>query len=189
MLIALMLLLALIGVVLLRLGWDARERAQVRLTLAGWLAIGAALVVLAIGDGAWGIALASLPVMLGAMLLLARAAMTSRAPARAAREPAPEPTVHFHTQSWPDVARRIGIFVLSVPVAGVVSLLAGMAAAAIGRTLGWVEADSNVLALFVTPLVWSILGVVLLMRAGLVEMIRPLAALGIVSGALVWSLG
>ncbi|WP_245844268.1 hypothetical protein [Sphingomonas spermidinifaciens] len=184
-----LLLLAAAGTVVLRLAWDAREPAQVRLTLAGWSAIAVALAALAARDGAWGIALGALPVMLVAFGFLARAALASAAPSRAARVVESEPSVHLHARDWRDVGRRVAIFLIAVPVAGLVSLLAGLAFAAAARAGGAVEADSITLALFVTPLVWSILGVVLLLEARAAAMLRPLVAIGAVSGATFWLLG
>jgi TRAP-type uncharacterized transport system fused permease subunit len=46
-----------------------------------------------------------------------------------------------------------------------------------------------VTALFATPVVWSILGVVLLLEASARTMLRPLLALSAVSGATFWLLG
>lgn len=189
MLNAALLLLAAAGTVALRLAWDAREPAQVRLTLAGWAAIGAALAALAARDGAWGLAIGALPVMLVAFGFLAREALASAAPIRAARVVESEPSVHLHTRDWRDVGRRVAIFLIAVPVAGLVSLLAGLALAAGLRASGAAEADLIATALFVTPLIWSILGVVLLLHSRAAAMLRPLAAIGAVSGATFWLLG
>lgn len=189
MLTATLLLVAVVGTVALRWGWDAPERARKRLTLVGWAAIGAALAVLSAHDGAWGLAVGTLPVMLVAFALLAREGLASTAPARAARVAETDPTVHLHARDWRDLGRRVAIFVLSVPVAGLVSLLAGLAFAAAARAGGADESDSIMLALFVTPVVWSVLGVMLLLEDRARAMLRPLAALGAVSGATFWLLG
>jgi intracellular septation protein A len=189
MLTATLLLLAGAGAVLLRFGWDAREPAQVRLTLGGWAAIVVAIGTLTAIDGAWGFAMGTIPVMLVAFALLAREAIASTAPARAARVVESDPTVHLHARDWRDVGRRVAIFMLAVPVAGLVSLLAGLAFAAAARAGGAVDADSTTLALIVTPLVWSVLGTVLLLEDRARGMLRPLAALGAVSGATFWLLG
>lgn len=189
MLTTALLFLAAAGTIALRFAWDAREPAQLRLTLAGWTAIGAALAVLAALDGAWGFTMGTLPVMLLAFGFLAREATASTAPTRAARVAASEPTVHLHAADWRDVGRRIAIFVIAVPIAGAVSLLVGLALAAAARASGAVEADTITTALFVTPLIWSVFGVVLLLQSRAARMLRPLAAIGAVSGATFWLLG
>lgn len=189
MLIVISSLAGLVGVTLLRWAWDAREPARVRLTLFGWALILMVVVALGWRYGAWGLAVASMPVMLGAFLFLTRAAIESRPPARAARATVPDPTVRLHVANWSDVARRVGVFVLSVPVAGIVSVLVGLAVATVARAAGAVESNMLVTMLVVTPVVWSVLGVVLLLSTRLLVMARPLAALGIVSGAVVWALG
>ncbi len=189
MLTTALLLLAAAGTIALRFAWDAREPTQIRLTLAGWAAIGAALAVLAARDGAWGIAMGALPVMLVAFGFLAREALASTAPARAARIAETEPSVRLHAADWRDVGRRVAIFLIAVPIAGAVSLLVGLALAAAALASGALEADTITTALFVTPLVWSVLGVVLLLRPRAAPMLRPLAAIGAVSGATFWLLG
>lgn len=189
MLTAILLLLAASGTIALRFAWDALEPARVRLTLAGWAAIGAALSVLAARDGAWGLAIGALPVMLVAFGFLLREAIASTAPNRAARITESEPTVRLHAADWRDVGRRVAIFVITVPIAGAVSLLVGLALAAAARASGAVEADTITTALLVTPLVWSVFGVVLLLQSRAASMLRPLAAIGAVSGATFWLLG
>ncbi|HCB76465.1 MAG TPA: hypothetical protein DEP91_09880 [Sphingomonas bacterium] len=189
MLTTALLLLAAAGTVALRLAWDAREPAQLRLTLAGWGAIGAALAVLVVRDGAWGLAMGTLPVTLVAFGFLLREAIASTAPTRAARIAETEPSVRLHAADWRDVGRRVAIFLIAVPVAGAVSLLFGLALAAAARASGAVEADTITTALFVTPLVWSVFGVVLLLQPRAAPMLRPLLAIGAVSGATFWLLG
>lgn len=189
MLTTALLLLAAAGTIALRFAWDTREPAQLRLTLAGWAAIGAALAVSTARDGAWGFAVAALPVMLVAFGFLTREALASTVPARAVRVSASEPTVHLHAADWRDVGRRVAIFLIAVPLAGSVSLLVGLALAATARASGAGEADTITTALFVTPLVWSVFGVVLLLQSRAAAMLRPLAAIGAVSGATFWLLG
>ncbi|MEZ0495017.1 hypothetical protein [Sphingomonas sp. IW22] len=189
MLTAALLLVAAIGAVLLRLGWDAREPAQLRLTLAGWAAIGGALAVLTARDGAWGLATGSLPVMLVAFALLGREALASSAPARSARIPDSAPSVRLHAADWRDVGRRVAIFVLTVPVAGAVSLLVGLACAAIARSGGASDVNANVLAMFVTPSLWSVLGITLMLGMRARDMVAPLAVTGLVAAFIFWSFG
>ncbi|WP_325283807.1 hypothetical protein [Sphingomonas sp.] len=182
-------LVAAIGALLLRFGWDAREPAQTRLTLAGWAAIAAALLALTLRDGAWGLAIGTLPVMLVAGCVLMREAWASAAPARPARAADSDPTVRLHAADWRDVGRRLAIFLLVVPVSGLASLVVGLAAAAMVRAAGGLEGDATVLTLFVTPLVWSVLGVALMLGMRARDMLRPLGAVALVSGAVFWSLG
>lgn len=189
MLTAILLLLAAVGTAALRLGWGAREPAQVRLTLAGWAAIGTALAVFTAREGAWGFAIGALPVMLVALGFLAREATASTAPARAVRVADSEPSVRLHAADWRDIGRRVAIFLIAVPVAGAVSLLVGLALAAAARAGGAMEADTITTALFVTPLIWSVFGVVLLLRSSATAMLRPLVAIGAASGATFWLLG
>lgn len=189
MLTAILLLVAGVGTALLRFGWDAKAPAQVRLTLAGWAAIVASIGALTVTDGAWGAAMGTLPVMLVAFVLVGREALTSTVPARTARISDAPPTVRLHATDWRDVGRRVAIFLLSVPVAGIVSLLAGLAIAAVARASGADASNTIVLALAITPVVWTVLGVVLLLEARVRAMLRPLVAIGAVSGATFWLLG
>lgn len=60
-------------------------------------------------------------------------------------------------------SRPATTLLLCVPVALAVALLLALAARVLANAAGWTEADSNVLALFLMPLCWSLLLFALLM--------------------------
>lgn len=144
----------------LRAAWSRQHRSAP----ANAICWGLMLLALAIGwgaAGAWGMAVVSLAATACAFLLLGQAAVAapvgkvSTSSRRVHMLPEKGEPLHL----W----RRIATFLLCVPVALAVSLLLALAARAMADAAGWTEADSNVLALFLMPLFWSLLLFALLM--------------------------
>ncbi|MET0238748.1 MAG: hypothetical protein ABW184_02520 [Sphingobium sp.] len=148
------------AVLLLRRGWERVDRYWPLLALAwGLLVLG--ILLAAVAEGAWGVAIASSIAMLAGLACLAVAVW--RAPpdkARAAERRTPAP---------PDgggalhPGRRIVTFLMVVPLALIVSTALALTARALVAISGGAEADANVATLFLTPLLWGILSFLLLM--------------------------
>ncbi|MFC0104370.1 hypothetical protein [Sphingopyxis terrae] len=127
----------------------------------GWalMLVGAALALA--GDGAWGLAVASLFGMTAAALLLAHAGWT--APASKAR--ASDRKAHMLPEAGEPrhLGRRLLTFLLTVPLAFTASLLAALGARALAGLAGWSDADGNAMTLLLLPLLWGILAFALIM--------------------------
>jgi hypothetical protein len=84
------------------------------------------------------------------------------------------------------IGRRLLTFLVTVPLAMLVSLLVALAARALAALGGWAEADSNALTLLLLPLLWGILAFALLMmprrRTQILWLLLPAAA----SLGLIW---
>lgn len=161
----------------LRAAWSRQHRSAP----ANALCWGLLLLALAVGGGAagaWGLAVVSLAATASAFLLLGHAAVTapvgklSASTRRVHMLPEKGEALHL----W----RRIATFTLCVPVALIVALLLALAARLLANAAGWTEADSNVLALFLMPLCWSLLLFALLMTNDRRVQGRLLAALAII---------
>lgn len=153
-------LAAIAAVLGLRFAWSRQHRSAP----ANAICWGLLFLALAMGwgaAGAWGLAVVSLAATACAFLMLGRAAITApagRVSASTRRvDMLPEKGEPLHL--W----RRIATFLLCVPVAMAISLLLALAARVLANAAGWTEADSNVLALFLMPLFWSLLLFALLM--------------------------
>ncbi|SKB75550.1 hypothetical protein [Sphingopyxis flava] len=180
---------AIIAAVLqLRRAWGLSRRSVLANGMGWALMLLGSLLALA-GDGAWGLAVASLFGMACAALLLAHAAWTSpRGKARASERKAhalPEPGEPRH------IGRRLITFLLTIPLAFAASLLAALGARALFAMAGLNDADGNAIALLLLPLLWGALAFWLLMlstrRAQLICLAAPAAGglvLTLVGGAL-----
>lgn len=152
------------GVGALRYGWSHPERRVS--VVAGWAAIAIAVLWLGTQEGAWGVSIASIVVMLGAMVpLLYAAARDPRRAARPARtgDVANDSGIRLHAGGASGIARRIATFLITVPGAGAASLLVALAGQAAARGAGWHEANSITLGLLLLPVTWAILSLWLLM--------------------------
>lgn len=174
---------AILGVLLLRRAWGLPRR-SVALNGAAWalIVLGAALGIA--GNGAWGAAIVSLFGMGMAALLLAQAAAASRP----GKTRASDRKAHIlPAEGEPRrIGRRLLTFLITVPLAMLVSLLVALAARALAGLGGWAEADSNGLALLMMPLLWGVLAFALLMmprrRTQFMWLLFPAAA----SLGLIW---
>lgn len=148
------------GAVVLRLSWARRARSH-PLNLAGWglLALAAALGWQA--AGAWGLSVEVIVAMVVALSFLAYAAWTS--------PPGATKASNRRAGMLPEQGKplRLGRRLVTFVLVGILALLASLGAALGMRLLailaGAGEADANVLALFIAPLAWSLLGYALLM--------------------------
>lgn len=152
---------AVAAISLLRLAWS-RPRRSLPLNAAAWGLLALGLLGGAQAAGAWGLSIVSLAATGCAFLLLGHAALT--APAGKAKASARRAHALPDTGEPLYLGRRFATFLLSVPAALIASLLLALAGRGLAGMAGWREADSNVLALFLTPIVWSVLLVALLMK-------------------------
>ncbi len=148
------------AVLQLRRAWGLPRRSAAA-NGVGWalLLIGAAFALA--GDGAWGLAVASLAGMAAAALLLAHAGWT--APKGKGR--ASDRKAHMLPEAGEPRAlgRRLLTLLLTVPLAFAAALLAALGVRALAGLAGWSDADGNAMTLLLVPLLWGILAFWLLM--------------------------
>jgi hypothetical protein len=174
------LLAAAVAMLLVRLGWAGRRGAAP----AGWVLATAALGLLVWQDGAWGLATGVVVGMAAALALVLHAGWTS--PARTARAPRQAPAIAIPRLPG-DIARRLAVFALTVPVAFAAAQWLAFAAQSAARARGADAADALALMLFLQPLLWGVIVVVQMTRAGPMRMIAaPLVAA--MMGGVLWSI-
>lgn len=161
------------GSAALRFAWSLPRR-SIGWNAAGWGLFALAALLGWLGAGAWGTAVASLFGMGAALLLLAHAAMTTRAPAGAKASNRRAGALPERGEPW-RLGRRIVTFLISGPAAMIVSV--GLALAARGLLVwsGAGEANANVASFFVMPLGWALLAFLLLMEVRRARQWRLLA--------------
>lgn len=154
--------MAVVAVLLLRRAWGRADRS---LSLLGgaWGLMLLGLIAGGVGHGAWGVAMVSLALMLSAFACLAVAGWT--APPDKAR-PSQRRAHMLPDEGEPlGLGRRVLTFIMTVPLALIASLALGLAIRVLVAASGGGEANANVATLFLTPLLWSILIVLLLLTA------------------------
>ncbi|MBL8656193.1 MAG: hypothetical protein JNJ92_02395 [Altererythrobacter sp.] len=146
-------ILAMAGAVLLiRLGWGGRRG----LAAAGWALAAAALGWLTWADGAWGLATGLTAGSIFALLAVAQAGVVS--PARTPRRAAAVTATAAPMGAVPsDLARRIAVFLLVVPVSFLAALWLALAINAAMKGGAPLEANSVATLLFVQPTAWAAL--------------------------------
>ncbi len=152
---------AIVAAVLqLRRAWGLPRRSTAQNGIA-WALMLAGAVLAITGNGAWGLAIASLGGMATAALLLAHAGWASPRGKRRA----PDRKAHMRPkESEPrHVGRGMLTFVMTVPLAFAAALLTALGLRALAGLAGWSDADSNVMALLLLPLLWGLLTFWLLM--------------------------
>ena len=152
---------AIVAAVLqLRRAWNLPRRSAMANGI-GWALMLAGAAFALTGNGAWGLAVASLAGMAAASFVLAHAGWT--APASKAR--ASERKAHMLPEQGEPryIGRRLLTFLITVPLAFAASLLAALGARALAGLTGWSDADGNAMALLLLPLLWGILAFWLLM--------------------------
>lgn len=152
---------AIVAAVLqLRRAWSLPRRSAVQNGIA-WalMLLGAALALT--GDGAWGLAVASLAGMATASLVLAHAGWI--APASKARASDRKAHMLPEKDEPRHIGRRLLTFAMTVPLAFAASLLAALGARALAGLVGWTDANGNAIALLLLPLLWGVLAFWLLM--------------------------
>jgi len=145
----------------LRANWARKER-SVPLNSLGWGLMALAAVLAWQGAGAWGVAVAALAGMAVAAVLLAVAAAT--APAGKAKASNRRVRMLPERGEPSQIGRRVGTFLIVVPLALLVSIGLAVVVMAIADLAGASPANSVALAFFATPLVWAILAHVLLIQ-------------------------
>ncbi len=148
------------AVLQLRRAWGLPRRSAAANGI-GWSLLLAGVALALAGDGAWGLAVASIAGMATAALLLAHAGWT--APKGKGR--ASDRKAHMLPERGEPRAlgRRLLTFLLTVPLAFAASLLAALGARALAGVAGWNDADGNAMTLLLLPLLWGILAFWLLM--------------------------
>jgi len=168
------------AMLLVRLGWAGRRR----VASLGWTLALATLVALAVRDGAWGLAIGVTTGIVVALALVLHAGATS--PRRTMRVPRAPPSVMIPRRPG-DIARRVAVFVLVVPIAFAGAQGLAFGAQAMARAGGWQDADTTVLALFLQPMVWATIMAVQMTRATAARMVAP-PVTAAAAGLLLWSL-
>ena len=177
--IAIGLILAAVGLVLVRLGWEARRP----LAAAGWTAVIAALVLLAATAGAWGIAMGGVVAIATALLLVLAAGCTS--PVKTRRAPREAPSVSIPRRPR-DMMRRAAVFLLVVPVGFVAAQWLAYGAQAPARHGGLGDSDATVLTLFLQPVLWLAIMAVQMTRADARRMVAA-PAVAALAGTMLWA--
>lgn len=184
---ALMLVVAAVGVLLVRAGWPAKARRRAPLLIAGWSAIAVSLAVMGWRDGAWGVTMSAVVAMAVAHGALAVAALEKGRKARAERAPREaEPTIALSPGGWRGVARRVTVFLLVVPLGAAVAMLFALALLGSVRTAGWHDANSAPLGFLLWPMAWALLATWMLMYERLARIARPLAFVAAPSALALW---
>ncbi|SOB79812.1 hypothetical protein SAMN06297144_0744 [Sphingomonas guangdongensis] len=178
--VAVALLLIVAAVALVRYGWAGRPAAA----WAGWGGIAAALLLLALSDGAWGVAVGTTLAMMAALAIVLYAGW--REPARARRAPRTPPSVTL-PHGGAEFGRRAAVFALVVPVAFAATQWLAFALQALARSSGWNATDATVLMLLGQPLLWGVLMTWQMTRSGPAAMVAP-PVLAALAGTLLWSL-
>ncbi|MDR7156964.1 hypothetical protein J2W40_003810 [Sphingobium xenophagum] len=153
--------MTVVAVLLLRHAWGLRAR-SVPLLVGAWALLVLGLIAAGAGHGAWGVSVACVSMMLCAFACLAVAGWT--APRDKARPPQRRAHILPDAGEPSYIGRRLLTFLITVPLALVASLALALAMRVWVSGSGGGEANANVVTLFLTPLLWSIL-VVLLMLA------------------------
>lgn len=153
------------------------------LVFVGWAFVCAAAGMLALTDGAWGLAMGTTTGMIVALALLAHAAFTS--PEGFTAEPRVRLEQPRTAVTLPDFGRRATVFVLVVLANLSASLWLGVMLHRIAITLEWKPADALALALFAVPVLGALAACFQLLQRSLLRMtFAPLAM--IATGAVLW---
>lgn len=152
---------AILAVLVLRIGWGRATRST-PVNAVGWALFMLAAIFGWAGAGAWGTAVTALWGMGAALVALAIAAI-SAAPGKAR---ASNRRVGMLPEGGEPInlGRRIGTFLISVPLALAVSLGLSVVVFALSDLGGLSKADSIVLAFFATPVFWAIVAHLVLIR-------------------------
>ncbi|VXC71833.1 hypothetical protein [Sphingomonas sp. AX6] len=184
--IAVALIAAAFGVLLVRLGWGREDRG-LRVG-AGWALIAVGLVALMGRDGAWGLALGASVATLLAFVALAHAAITAPRPRRSTPPRDVATTVTLHSESWAGLGRRMLVFLLAVPASAVAAMLVALAGQTLARAAGWGEANAGVAGMFAFPVAWAVVTTLVMLKDRVMHMIRIVAVAAIPSAALFWGM-
>lgn len=178
MMTTLALIAIVVAIVLVRLGWGGQRT----LGPLGWALGAVALCLLTLQDGAWGLSVGVVAGMTAAFVFVLHAGWTSPTRARRAPREAPAISIPHHRR---DLARRVAVFALAVPLAFAAAqwLAFGIQAAVRGGAA--LDADAVALTLFLQPVIWTAILTVQLTRARTTQMVAaPLVAA--VAGTMLW---
>ncbi len=154
---------AVSAVLVLRVGWERRER-SIPINLTGWALMAIAAVAAWRTNGAWAVAIAALAAMGTALALLTHAAATAQ-PGKGTAQASNRRAGLLPEGAEPlALGRRIATFLIVVPGALVASIAVAIAARAVSMELGAVEGDGNAIAFFTAPLAWAVLAFLLLLQ-------------------------
>jgi len=171
------------AVCMLRLAWGRVQR-SVSLNGAAWALLAFALAMGMRGAGAWGIAIVTLAALAAAFFCLTIAAVTA--------PPGKAHTSNRRAHMLPEgreplrIGGRLLSFLLSVPGAMLVAMILGLAARNMAGALGAPEADGNVLMLFLMPLLWALLAMLVLLWPNRGRQLALLAVPALLGLATLW---
>lgn len=151
---------AMAAILLLRFAW-ARPQRSVPLNAAAWGLLLVGVLLGALDAGAWGMAIVSVVAMAAASLCLAYAGLMSP-PGRAVASNRRVNMLPERNEPM-QLGARFLTFALTVPGALVATFLAALGVRALAGRAGMGEADSNVLMLYLMPLLWAVIATVQLM--------------------------
>ncbi|GAY20842.1 hypothetical protein [Sphingobium fuliginis] len=176
-------LLAAAAVCLLRFSWGRALRSA-PLNAAAWGLLAFALTMGMAGGGAWGVAMVTLAALAMAFCCLALAAAT----APPGKTGASNRRAHMLPEGQEPlrIGGRMVSFLLSVPGAMLVALILGLAARGTARALGAHEADGNVLMLFLMPLLWAVMAMLILLWPQRRRQVGLLTAPALLGLAMLW---
>ena len=169
-----------VAVALVRAGWSGRTG----LAAAGWALAIAAIFALGWQYGAWGIAIGFVVAMAVAIVFVLHAAAVS--PARPRRREAASSTALPQGDGYA-IARRLGVFVIVVPLSFIASQGLALAIAAAMKGNGSLDANSVATAMFIQPTAWAAIMAWQMTMDNLRNMAVPpmlVALLGCIIGAL-----
>lgn len=163
---------------MIRAGWRGRRG----LAWTGWLAAVAAVLMLAAVSGAWGI---SVGILAGSLVAIGCVLLAGWRSPQGRRRPRPAVATVTLPRARGDLARRVLVGVLVVPVGFAAAQWLAIAGYhwSIGHAFG--EADALALALIVQPIAWATIMTIQMTRNGPADMIAaPAVAAGL--GLLLW---
>jgi hypothetical protein len=166
------------AMLLVRVGWQGPRG----VAALGWALGATALIVLLVQDGAWGLSVGMVAGMAVALTFVLHAGWTS--PTRNVRAPREVPAISIPHHRR-DLARRLAVFALAVPIAFAAAQWLAFGIQAAFRGGAALDGDAVVLTLFLQPVIWTALLTIQLTRARATQMIAaPLVAA--VAGTMLW---
>lgn len=154
--------LAIVAVAVLRVSWGQKGRSAA-LNAAGWGFALAALILGWTAAGAWGASVVALWAMGAACAVLAWEGF--RSPATRAKASNRRAGMMPEGPAPLQIGARLTTFTLVAIVALLSSIAFAVGVRWLAAAMGAGEANANVLALFATPVVWTVLAFMLLMTA------------------------
>lgn len=170
--------LILASIALIRVGWGGRRLFAV----LGWGGILIGLTLLAANAGAWGLATGAAAGVAAALAIVLWAGWTT--PGKPGRPPRERPSDRI-PHRWSDTSRRVGVFLLAVPVSFAAAQWLAFGVQAVIRNAGAGAADADVTMLYLQPVLWTLLMSCQMTRVRLAAMAAPPMLAGLL-GTLLW---